>query len=117
MPLTFYNSLSELPAFDDYNVRNNRTYMYFEGKPLYAFGYGLSYTSFDYRGLDITQNEEDLIVKFKVSNSGIYDGDEVAQIYVQFPDQGRTIPLKQLKGFKRVHIAKGQEGGDNDTGA
>ncbi|WP_455498115.1 glycoside hydrolase family 3 C-terminal domain-containing protein [Coprobacter sp.] len=109
LPLTFYNSLSELPAFDDYNVRNNRTYMYFEGKPLYAFGYGLSYTSFDYRGLDITQNEEDLIVKFKVSNSGIYDGDEVAQIYVQFPDQGRTIPLKQLKGFKRVHIAKGQE--------
>ena len=109
LPLTFYNSLSDLPAFDDYNVRNNRTYMYFEGKPLYPFGYGLSYTDFAYRGLDITQDEENVTVKFCVSNTGNYDGDEVAQVYIQFPDQGTTLPLKQLKGFKRVHISKGQE--------
>ena len=109
LPLTFYNSLSDLPAFDDYNVRNNRTYMYFEGKPLYPFGYGLSYTDFAYRGLDITQDEENVTVKFFVSNTGNYDGDEVAQVYIQFPDQGTILPLKQLKGFKRVHISKGQE--------
>ena len=109
LPLTFYNSLSDLPAFDDYNVRNNRTYMYFEGKPLYPFGYGLSYTDFAYRGLDVTQDEENVTVKFFVSNTGNYDGDEVAQVYIQFPDQGTTLPLKQLKGFKRVHISKGQE--------
>lgn len=109
LPLTFYNSLADLPAFDDYNVRNNRTYMYFEGKPLYPFGYGLSYTDFAYRGLDITQDEENVTVKFCVSNTGNYDGDEVAQVYIQFPDQGTTLPLKQLKGFKRVHISKGQE--------
>ena len=109
LPLTFYNSLSDLPAFDDYNVRNNRTYMYFEGKPLYPFGYGLSYTDFAYRGLDIAQDEENVTVKFFVSNTGNYDGDEVAQVYIQFPDQGTILPLKQLKGFKRVHISKGQE--------
>ena len=109
LPLTFYNSLSDLPAFDDYNVRNNRTYMYFEGKPLYPFGYGLSYTDFAYRGLDITQDEKNVTVKFFVSNTGNYDGDEVAQVYIQFPDQGTILPLKQLKGFKRVHISKGQE--------
>lgn len=109
LPLTFYNGLFDLPAFDDYDVKNNRTYMYFEGKPLYPFGYGLSYTSFDYRGLNITQSEDTVTVKFFVSNTGIYDGDEVAQVYIQFPDQGEILPLKQLKGFKRVHIGSGQE--------
>lgn len=83
--------------------------MYFEGKPLYPFGYGLSYTDFAYRGLDIAQDEENVTVKFFVSNTGNYDGDEVAQVYIQFPDQGTILPLKQLKGFKRVHISKGQE--------
>ena len=53
LPLTFYNSIEDLPAFNDYNVKNNRTHMYFDGKPLYAFGYGLSYTKFDYRNLNI----------------------------------------------------------------
>lgn len=107
LPLTFYNSIEDLPAFNDYNVKNNRTYMYFEGKPLYAFGYGLSYTKFDYRNLNIKQDSQNITLNFSVKNSGKYNGDEVAQVYVQFPDLGIKTPLKQLKGFKRVHIKKG----------
>lgn len=107
LPLTFYNSIEELPPFNDYNVKNNRTYMYFEGKPLYAFGYGLSYTRFDYRNLSVKQNEENVTLTFSIKNNGKYDGDEVAQAYVQFPEVGVKIPIKQLKGFKRLHIKKG----------
>lgn len=107
LPLTFYNSIEDLPAFNDYNVKNNRTYMYFEGKPLYAFGYGLSYTKFDYRNLNIKQDSQNITLNFSVKNSGKYNGDEVAQVYIQFPDLGIKTPLKQLKGFKRIHIKKG----------
>ena len=107
LPLTFYNSIEDLPAFNDYNVKNNRTYMYFEGKQLYAFGYGLSYTKFDYRNLNIKQDSQNITLNFSVKNSGKYNGDEVAQVYIQFPDLGIKTPLKQLKGFKRIHIKKG----------
>ncbi len=108
LPLTFYNSLTELPAFNDYDVKNRRTYMYFDGTPLYPFGYGLSYTQFDYQGLELSQDNEQVTLTFQVSNIGKYDGDEVAQVYIQFPGQSIITPLKQLKGFKRVHIAQGQ---------
>ncbi len=107
LPLTFYNSIAELPAFDDYGVKNNRTYMYFEGKPLYAFGYGLSYTQFNYSGLTTAQDAENVTLTFSIKNGGKFDGDEVAQAYVQFPEVGAKTPLKQLKGFKRIHIKKG----------
>lgn len=107
LPLTFYSSMDQLPAFDDYNIKNNRTYMYFEGKPLYAFGYGLSYTQFNYRNLDIKQDTQKVTLNFSIKNSGKHHGDEVAQVYVQLPDVGIKTPLKQLKGFKRVHIKKG----------
>jgi beta-glucosidase len=107
LPLTFYNSIEELPAFNDYNVKNNRTYMYFENKPLYAFGYGLSYTQFNYRDLSAEQDKENVTLTFSIKNSGKYDGDEVAQAYVQFPEVGVKTPVKQLKGFKRIHIKKG----------
>ncbi len=109
LPLTFYNNLGEVPAFNDYDIKNRRTYMYFDGTPLYPFGYGLSYTKFDYRGLDLSQDEDTVTVTFQVSNSGEYDGDEVSQVYIQFPSQSGITPLKQLKGFKRVRIAKGEE--------
>lgn len=107
LPLTFYKSIEELPAFNDYNIKNNRTYMYFKGKPLYAFGYGLSYTKFDYRNLVAEQNGENITLTFSIKNSGKYDGDEVAQAYVQFPNVNEKTPIKQLKGFKRIHIKKG----------
>lgn len=108
LPLTYYRSLDDLPPFDDYAVQKNRTYMYFTGKPLYAFGYGLSYTKFDYRKLSVDQDAENVRLSFTIKNSGKYNGDEVARVYVQFPEIGVKVPIKQLKGFERVHIAKGK---------
>lgn len=107
LPLTYYNSLDELPAFDDYSVKN-RTYQYFEGKPLYEFGYGLSYTNFKYKKKSITQSNSTVDITFNLSNVGKYDGDEVAQVYVRYPETGTYMPLKQLKGFSRVHLKKGK---------
>ena len=107
LPLTYYNSLDELPAFDDYSVKN-RTYQYFEGKPLYEFGYGLSYTNFKYKKKSIMQSNDTVDITFNLSNVGKYDGDEVAQVYVRYPETGTYMPLKQLKGFSRVHLKKGK---------
>ena len=109
LPLTFYSSIDDLPDFNDYNVKNNRTYMYFTGKPLYAFGHGLSYTKFDYRNLKVAQDDENVTLTFDIKNAGKRDGDEVAQVYIQFPEiEGVKTPIKQLKGFRRVNIKKGK---------
>ncbi len=108
LPLTYYRSLDELPAFDDYDIQKGRTYMYFENKPLYPFGYGLSYTRFDYKNLKSEVFDDAVNLKFTVKNTGKYAGDEVAQVYVRFPESGIKVPLKQLKGFERVHIGKGK---------
>ena len=97
LPLTYYRSLDDLPPFDDYAVQKNRTYMYFTGKPLYAFGYGLSYTKFDYRKLSVDQDAENVRLSFTIKNSGKYNGDEVAQVYVQFPEIGVKVPIKTVE--------------------
>ena len=111
LPLTFYSSLDDLPAFDDYSLTNGpgRTYQYFTGKPLYEFGYGLSYTTFKYSQLTTRLDGDKLVVNFNVANTGKRDGDEVAQVYVHYPETGTYMPIKQLKGFERVHIARGQK--------
>lgn len=107
LPLTYYNSLDEIPAFDNYSVKG-RTYQYFEGQPLYEFGYGLSYTKFRYKSKGVSVAQDTVKVSFEVSNTGKYDGDEVAQVYVKYPETGTYMPFKQLHGFKRVHIKKGK---------
>ncbi len=107
LPLTYYNSLDELPAFDDYDVTKGRTYQYFTGKPLYPFGYGLSYTSFQYSNLEVKESGDQLSVSFRVKNTGKLAGDEVSQLYVRLPERGEVIPLKELKGFQRTTIGKG----------
>lgn len=107
LPLTYYNSLDEIPAFDNYSVKG-RTYQYFEGQPLYEFGYGLSYTKFRYKSKGVSVAQDTVKVSFEVSNTGKYDGDEVVQVYVKYPETGTYMPLKQLHGFKRVHIKKGK---------
>jgi beta-glucosidase len=108
LPLTYYNSLDELPPFDDYDITKGRTYQYFTQKPLYPFGYGLSYSSFKYKNLTITDDGDIIRVGFDVTNTGKKDGDEVAQLYVRLPELNILIPIKQLKGFKRISLKKGQ---------
>ena len=110
LPLTFYKSIDDLPAFDDYSLTGGpgRTYQYFTGTPLYEFGYGLSYTTFKYSKLTTKVAGDNLEVSFNIANTGKRDGDEVAQVYVHYPETGTYMPLKQLKGFERVSIGRGQ---------
>ncbi len=108
LPLTYYNSVEDLPAFDDYDL-SNRTYKYFKGGVLYPFGYGLSYSQFKYSNLSIDEKENTIDVEFDVKNIGRYDGDEVAQVYVQLSEYEGVVPEKELRGFKRVHLKKGEK--------
>lgn len=112
LPLTYYQSTEDLPAFDDYEVSNGRTYMYFEKKPLYPFGYGLSYSSFAYSNLVIDKSSikkgDTLAVSIDIQNSGPYDGDEVVQLYVQQKTSVIKLPQRQLKSFQRIHLQKGE---------
>lgn len=108
LPLTYYQSLADLPAFDDYEVQKGRTYQYFKGKPLYPFGYGLSYTAFTYDKPVVKQSADSLFVSFSLQNNGKMAGDEVAQVYLQFPAMKRVVPIKQLYGFRRVSLGEGE---------
>ncbi len=108
LPLTYYNSLDEVSPFDDYDITKGRTYQYFTGKLLYPFGYGLSYTSFDYKNIVVNDNGSTVKVSFDLKNTGKLDGNEVTQLYVKFPEMNIPMPIKQLKGFKRVSVGKGK---------
>ena len=108
LPVTYYNSLDELPAFDDYDNSKGRTYQYFKGKPLYPFGYGLSYTTFAYSNLKVNDNGNTVKVSFSLKNTGKMNGDEVSQVYVKLPQNGEIMPIKELKGFQRNTLKKGE---------
>jgi beta-glucosidase len=105
LPVTFYNSVYDLPAFEDYNMAN-RTYRYFKGTPLYPFGYGLSYTTFAYAPVTVRRTPKGAQVGTTVSNIGKRAGDEVAQLYLTFPD-APGAPRIALRGFQRLHLAAG----------
>jgi beta-glucosidase len=109
LPVTFYTGVSQLPAFEDYSMKG-RTYRYFEGTPLYPFGYGLSYTSFAYSGLKVPAEPvsagEPMHAQVTVTNSGKLSGDEVVQLYLKFPAVPGA-PLKALRGFQRIHLEPG----------
>lgn len=110
LPVTFYKSVEDLPPFEDYSM-DNRTYRYFEGEPLYAFGHGLSYTTFTYDQLKVpaTNNAYDsLLVSVRVTNSGKIDGDEVVQLYVSHQNSDHKTPIRALKGFKRIFLKSGE---------
>jgi beta-glucosidase len=111
LPVTFYKSLKDLPDYKDYNMKG-RTYRYFKGDVEYPFGYGLSYTTFDYKwaAQPKTTYTEGQKVKFtvKVANTGKMDGDEVVQAYITYPNIDR-MPVKELKQFKRVTVKKGDQ--------
>lgn len=110
LPLTFYKGIEQLPNFDDYSMQN-RTYRYFKGQPLYPFGFGLSYSSFQYRNLKLSSTElheaEPLGLEVDVSNTSDRDGDEVVQVYLTFPKLSGA-PDRALVGFTRVHVLKGE---------
>lgn len=108
-PTTWYRSVRDLPALDDYDIaKNHVTYLYFRGKPLYAFGYGLSYTTFAYSNLTVKQENGEVIATVNVQNTGALDGDEVVQLYMSLPGSLRVRPIHALKAFKRVHIKAGE---------
>lgn len=109
LPLTFYKGVEQLPAFDDYQVSNGRTYKYLEEEPLYEFGYGLSYTQFDYSALKVSRHGKGWNIKFTVANTGDMAGDEVAQVYARIPDYEGKSPIKELKGFTRVSLNPGEK--------
>ena len=108
-PTTWYRSVRDLPALDDYDIaKNHVTYLYFRGKPLYAFGYGLSYTTFAYSNLTVKQENGEVIATVNVQNTGALDGDEVVQLYMSLTGSLRVRPIHALKAFKRVHIQAGE---------
>ncbi len=111
LPVTFYTADQAMPAFDDYTMEG-RTYRYFRGTPLYPFGYGLSYTRFDYARLrlDAPRIADDgtLKVQVEVANTGKRAGDEVVQLYVRRLAAGAADAQQALRGFQRVHLAPGE---------
>ena len=107
LPVTFYKDVQQLPSFEDYSMKG-RTYRYFKGEPLWPFGYGLSYTTFQYGAMSVPQvpvNAGDpLNVAVTVTNAGAFAGDEVVQLYLKFPDLPGA-PVRALRGFQRIHLA------------
>jgi beta-glucosidase len=99
---------SDLPPMMDYNIRHGRTYLYAKSKPLYAFGFGLSYTSFQYSALHVSpehiETGQEAHVSFTLTNSGARDGDEVVQLYVTHRKSKVDRPDEELKGFQRIHL-------------
>jgi len=105
---TWVASLNDLPLMMDYDIRKGRTYMYFKGQPLYPFGFGLSYTKFEYSNLrtsaDFVNAAGVVTVSVDVRNAGGRAGDEVVQMYVSHPDSGVVRPIKELRGFQRIAL-------------
>ena len=109
LPVTFYKNVDQLPDFEDYNM-TGRTYRYFQGKPLFPFGHGLSYTTFTYGDVQLpasAKDDETIKICVPVTNSGKMDGDEIVQVYIK-KQSDTEGPIKALRAFKRVHIPAGQ---------
>ena len=109
LPVTFYKSEDQLPPFTDYHMKG-RTYRYFEGEPLYPFGYGLSYTPFAYHDLQVPEQAgagDEVKVSVKVENTGDRSGDEVVQLYVKHTGVA-DAPIRSLQGFQRIALSAGE---------
>jgi len=110
LAVTFYKGIDQLPLFEDYDMKN-RTYRYFSGEPLYPFGYGLSYSKFEYSNLKLSAAKlhagDPLTAEVDVKNTSSLDGDEVVQAYLSFP-KSPTAPAHALRAFTRVHLGPGE---------
>ncbi|SNR31076.1 glycoside hydrolase family 3 C-terminal domain-containing protein [Lutibacter flavus] len=110
---TWVKSITDLPDFLDYDITKGRTYMYSKKDPLYSFGFGLSYTNFEYSNLKLTKksisNNEKISISVDIKNTGKIDGDEVIQLYIKHLNSSIQRPIIELKGFKRVFIEAGKK--------
>jgi beta-glucosidase len=111
LPITFPRAIEDLPEFTDYRMKG-RTYRYLEKEPLYPFGYGLSYSSFQYRNLHLSSNPiqvgQNVEVTAEVGNVGARDGDEVVQLYVSDLEASCVVPARDLRGFERITLDPGE---------
>jgi beta-glucosidase len=110
LPVTVYKSVNDLPDFSDYKMEN-RTYRYFKGEPLYPFGFGLSYTTYKYSKLKVAKkilSGDPLTVTVNIQNTGKMAGDDVAQLYISNLSASVPVPVRALKGFKRIHLEPGE---------
>ena len=111
LPLTFYKNETDLPAYNSYAMKG-RTYRYFKGAVQYPFGFGLSYTTFNYNWKDVPKQryalKDSITFSVTVNNTGKIDADEVVQAYIQYPNLER-MPVKELKAFKRITVSQGQQ--------
>ncbi|MBQ2676705.1 MAG: glycoside hydrolase family 3 C-terminal domain-containing protein [Clostridia bacterium] len=104
-PMTWYESDYELPSIFDYDImKNNTTYLYYQGKPLFSFGHGLSYSKFKYSNLSVADMGDNIAVGCKVENVSDINGDEVVQVYISHPHSPFKTPIKQLTDFKRISV-------------
>ena len=110
LPVTFYRSIDQLPDYAAFDMEG-RTYRYFRGQPQFEFGHGLSYTTFAYEVVSAPSTlvtDKPTEIKVKITNTGKYDGDEVAQLYVTLPGDKYRVPVRSLQGFKRLRLKAGE---------
>ena len=108
LPVTFYRSTDELPPFEDYSMEN-RTYKYYRGNPLYPFGHGLSYTTFEYSSLTVLPKKNGANFTVSVKNTGERAGDEIVMLYCHEKNADVRVPIKKLIAFERVSLRPGEE--------
>jgi len=106
LPVTFYRNADQLPPFENYDMKG-RTYRFFNGDPLYPFGWGLSYSHFTYSGLIAKRTRDGAEIRATVKNASVRAGDEVVQLYVS-GGREKDAPIRSLRGFRRIHLRAGE---------